>query len=48
MQSSPHFQPEIDSRTGVQSRSALCVPMISQGKVIGVIEVVNKIDGDYH
>ena len=28
-------------------RSALCVPMISQGRVIGVIEVVNKVNGDF-
>jgi len=25
----------------------LCVPMISQGKVIGVIEVLNKVNGDF-
>ena len=44
---SPHFFPIIDDASGFKTRSALCVPMISQGKVIGVIEVMNKIDGDF-
>ena len=44
---SPHFFPIIDDSSGFKTRSALCVPMISQGKVIGVIEVMNKIDGDF-
>ena len=44
---SPHFYPEIDKATGFKTLSALCVPMISQGKVIGVLEVLNKINGDF-
>jgi GAF domain-containing protein/class 3 adenylate cyclase len=44
---SPHFLPIIDEASGFRTRSALCVPMISQGKVIGVIEVLNKINGDF-
>ncbi len=46
-QKSPHFYPEIDKATGFKTLSALCVPMISQGKVIGVLEVLNKIKGDF-
>jgi class 3 adenylate cyclase/GAF domain-containing protein len=46
-QKSPHFFPGVDKYTGYLTRSALCVPMISQGKVIGVIEVLNKINGDF-
>jgi class 3 adenylate cyclase/putative methionine-R-sulfoxide reductase with GAF domain len=46
-QKSPHFFPGVDKYTGYMTRSALCVPMISQGKVIGVIEVLNKINGDF-
>ncbi len=41
------FLPEIRQEAGGKIRSALCVPMISQGKVIGVIEVVNKMNGDF-
>ncbi len=44
---SPHSYPEIDKSTGFKTLSALCVPMISQGKVIGVLEVLNKIKGDF-
>jgi len=44
---SPHFYPKIDEATGFKTLSALCVPMISQGKVIGVLEVLNKIRGDF-
>jgi len=42
-----HFDPKIDEVTGFRTRSVLCVPMISQGKVVGVIEVLNKIDGEF-
>jgi len=41
----PHFSPEFDNITGFKTNSVLCVPMISQGKVIGVIEVLNKVGG---
>ncbi|GBC59598.1 hypothetical protein DENIS_0537 [Desulfonema ishimotonii] len=44
---SPHFYPEIDRLTGFRTRSILCIPMISQGRVIGVIEVLNKIGGNF-
>jgi class 3 adenylate cyclase/GAF domain-containing protein len=44
---SPHFFSGVDRATGFRTRSALCVPMISQGRVIGVIQVLNKIDGDF-
>jgi class 3 adenylate cyclase/putative methionine-R-sulfoxide reductase with GAF domain len=44
---SSYFYPEIDSVTGFATRSVLCVPMISHGKVIGVIEVLNKLDGNF-
>jgi len=46
-QKSPHFYSEIDNITGFKTLSALCVPMISQGKVIGVLEVLNRIKGDF-
>ncbi|MDP2644795.1 MAG: GAF domain-containing protein [Desulfobacterales bacterium] len=44
---SPHFSPAIDQATGFKTRSSLCVPLISQGKVIAVIQVLNKIDGEF-
>jgi class 3 adenylate cyclase/putative methionine-R-sulfoxide reductase with GAF domain len=47
VQQSPQFFAVIDDITGFKTRSALCVPMISQGKVIGVIELLNKRDGNF-
>ncbi len=44
---SPLFYPEVDKTTGFKTRSILCVPMISQGKVIGVIEILNKKNGEF-
>jgi len=44
---SSHFFPVIDEKSGFATISALCVPMISQGRVIGVIEVLNKINGEF-
>ncbi|UCD81705.1 MAG: GAF domain-containing protein, partial [Desulfobacterales bacterium] len=44
---SSHFFPIIDEISGFTTQSALCVPMISQGRVIGVIEVLNKINGEF-
>jgi class 3 adenylate cyclase/putative methionine-R-sulfoxide reductase with GAF domain len=41
------FLPAVSESPGVPTRSALCVPMISQGRVIGVIEVVNKVNGNF-
>jgi len=38
---------EIDQRTGFITRSVLCVPLIYLGRVIGVIEVMNKKVGEF-
>ena len=47
IKSSGHFFPGVDKITGFVTTSALCVPMISQGKVIGVIEVLNKLNSPF-
>ncbi len=40
----PRFYPIVDRVTEFRTRSVLCVPLIIPGKVIGAIEVINKID----
>ncbi|OHE23924.1 MAG: hypothetical protein A2X92_08090 [Syntrophus sp. GWC2_56_31] len=45
---SKQFSPEFDRITGFHTRSVLCVPLISQGQVVGVIEVINKRGGDFN
>jgi len=47
VQHSHMFFSAIDNATGFTTNSALCVPMISQGRVIGVIEVLNKTNGNF-
>jgi HD-GYP domain-containing protein (c-di-GMP phosphodiesterase class II) len=39
------FNKEIDEATGFVTRSILAVPLVSERKVIGVLEVLNKVDG---
>ncbi|MCB9556026.1 MAG: GAF domain-containing protein [Deltaproteobacteria bacterium] len=42
----PRFSPEIDRRSGYQTKSMLCVPLKNnQGQLIGVTQVLNKRDG---
>jgi signal transduction histidine kinase len=37
----------VDVATDFLTRSILCVPMIVKGEVIGVIEIMNKLEGDF-
>jgi GAF domain-containing protein len=42
------FYPKTDQLSGFTTRSVLCVPLISQSRVIGVIEVINKRGGEFN
>jgi CheY-like chemotaxis protein len=44
---SSRFFSGIDKQTGFKTRSVLCIPLVSRKKVTGVIQVLNKIDGDF-
>ena len=39
----PHFSPEYDKKTGYHTRTMICVPLKIRGKVLGVIQVINKL-----
>ena len=39
------FNADIDVQTGFTSKSLLCVPLMLEDRLIGVLETVNKIDG---
>ena len=41
----PRFDPTFDKRSGYRTRSFLCVPLIHKGKTIGVMTVLNRMDG---
>jgi GAF domain-containing protein len=40
------FMPELDERFGFVTRSLVAVPLAARGKVLGVIEVLNKRSGE--
>jgi signal transduction histidine kinase/DNA-binding response OmpR family regulator len=42
------FSPNIDARTGYHTTSLLAMPLRVRDTVIGVLEVVNKRDGDFN
>lgn len=39
------FNRAVDVITGIRTRSLLCVPVLRQDRVLGVIELVNRVDG---
>jgi len=43
----PRFSPDIDAATGFRTRSLLAVPLRAHDEVIGVLEVVNKLGGEF-
>lgn len=46
--SDPRFQSKFDRKTGFVTRSVLCVPLINvQGRRIGVVQVINKLHGEF-
>jgi GAF domain-containing protein len=40
------FYQQIDTEFGFSTRSIVCVPMISRDRLVGVIELLNKSDGE--
>ena len=43
----PHFLAEIDERPGFTTHSILCVPLTIRARVVGAIEVINRLDGTF-
>ncbi len=41
------FNTVLDQITGFETRSVACAPIRSQGKVIGVLQAINPIEGDF-
>ncbi|MER3515005.1 MAG: hypothetical protein C4310_11985, partial [Chloroflexota bacterium] len=42
------FYAGIDAQTGLSTRSVLAVPLIVKGQVFGVVELINKIHGQFN
>jgi diguanylate cyclase (GGDEF)-like protein len=43
----PRFARRFDSQTQFQTRSILCAPLISRGRTIGVVQVINRRGGKF-
>ena len=43
----PRFYPDVDRLSGFVTRSVLCVPLKIKGRVVGVIEALNKAEGTF-
>jgi diguanylate cyclase (GGDEF)-like protein len=43
----PRFTRKVDTRTQFQTRSILCAPLVSRGRTIGVLEIINKLGGRF-
>jgi signal transduction histidine kinase len=43
----PRFSPDIDAQSGFTTISLLVVPLRLRNRIIGVLEVVNKLEGDF-
>jgi diguanylate cyclase (GGDEF)-like protein len=43
----PRFTVRVDTRTDFATRSILCAPLVSRGRTIGVLEIINKRDGRF-
>jgi diguanylate cyclase (GGDEF)-like protein len=44
----PRFARRFDSKTHFHTRSVLCAPLISRGRTIGVVQVINRIGGKFN
>lgn len=45
--SDPRFTGKFDSKTSFRTRSILCAPLISRGRTIGVVEIINRRGGRF-
>ncbi len=45
VQADPRHDPEIERRAGFVTRTMLCVPLVMKGRLLGVIQCLNKLDG---
>jgi signal transduction histidine kinase len=46
-QRDPRFYSKPDARTGFQTRSVLCAPILLEGEIIGVIQVIDSQEGKF-
>ncbi len=42
------FRRDIDQKTGYKTKTLLCMPIMIQGNVIGVVQMINKRNGHFN
>ena len=47
VRSDPRWSPKMDEQTGFVTRSILCVPILLKGRLVGVVEAINKRGGPF-
>lgn len=47
VQEHPDHYKGVDEKTGFVTKSMICVPMTLEKKIMGTMQILNKIDGDY-
>ncbi|NKQ37672.1 MAG: GAF domain-containing protein [Chloroflexi bacterium] len=45
--SHPQHYRQIDQKTGFETRSLLCVPLVFRGEIVGAMQFLNKLDGEF-
>lgn len=48
VQNDPRFFRKADQKSGFVTRSMICIPVMRREKLIGVLQVLNKIDGEFN
>ncbi|MDQ7824632.1 MAG: GAF domain-containing protein [Candidatus Eremiobacteraeota bacterium] len=47
VQTNPRFSSKADKMTGVVTRNMIAIPLRAKDRIIGVMEVINRIEGDF-
>ncbi len=47
-QEDPHFFIGVDNTTGFVTKSMICVPMSIGDRILGAVEILNKLEGEYN
>jgi diguanylate cyclase (GGDEF)-like protein len=47
VRSDARFAPHVDAKTSFETRSILCAPLVSRGRTIGVLEILNRLGGAF-
>jgi putative nucleotidyltransferase with HDIG domain len=47
VQNDPRFYSQADKKSGFTTKNMVCVPLLSKGKLLGVVQAINKKEGNF-